>query len=225
MMAEYICPNCGSKVPTDQSGNGQDYAGHYDLRGVVRAGSNYVDSPHRSSGLLSNPVGIVIHYMMGTYAGSISWFKNPDSKVSAHFLMAKDGRWTQMVPVPDPDPDGPRDGRYQAWHCKGGNPRYIGIEHEGSGGPTEWTDEMLDTSSQMAAYLCSIYGIPIIGPPGPPGHREWFVGLGGHDNVPGNNHTDPGPHFPWERYLGLVARHSSGRVDAPSTQQVPATHP
>jgi N-acetyl-anhydromuramyl-L-alanine amidase AmpD len=222
-MTDRICPNCGSTIPADLAVNGQDLTMHHDLRGVARAVSSYVDSPHRSRGL--TPVGIVIHYMAGTYKGSIGWFQNPVSKVSAHFMMAKDGQWTQMVPLPDPDPDPPRDGRYQAWHCKGGNPRYIGIEHEGHGGVDEWTDDMLNTSSQMAAYLCSIYDIPIVGPPGPPGHREWFVGLGGHDNVPGNNHTDPGSHFPWKHYISLVEWYSSGRVDAPPARQYPATQP
>lgn len=48
----------------------------------------------------------------------ISTFKNPDEKVSAHYVIAKNGDIYQMV----------RDGD-KAWHCKGANAHTIGIEH------------------------------------------------------------------------------------------------
>lgn len=41
--------------------------------------------------------GIVIHSMVGTQAGSISWFKNPDAKASAHYCISKDGDVVQTV--------------------------------------------------------------------------------------------------------------------------------
>ena len=47
----------------------------------------------------SHPIRyIVIHVMQGSYNGAISWFQNPASNVSAHYLMrATDGDITQMV--------------------------------------------------------------------------------------------------------------------------------
>lgn len=163
----------------------------------------YVNSPHRSRPL--NPVGIVIHYTGGSYGSAVGWFQNPNSRVSSQTVHARDGRAVQMVPLPDPDPPvGPQDGRVKAWHCRKGNPRYIGIEHEGHGRPSDWTDPMLETSARWAAWCCDIYDIPVIGPPGGSGHRVWFEGFGGHYNVPTNTHTDPGPHFPWREYLSEV---------------------
>lgn len=41
--------------------------------------------------------GIVLHSMVGTQAGSISWFKNPNSKASAHYCISKTGEIVQCV--------------------------------------------------------------------------------------------------------------------------------
>ena len=41
---------------------------------------------------------VVIHYTEGSYAGCISWFKNCESSVSAHYVIrSADGQITQMV--------------------------------------------------------------------------------------------------------------------------------
>lgn len=50
--------------------------------------------------------GIVIHSMGGFYNGTISWFKNPDSKASAHYIISKKGEIRQMVEDKD-----------MAWHA------------------------------------------------------------------------------------------------------------
>lgn len=50
--------------------------------------------------------GVVLHSMWGTYAGSISWFKNPDAKASAHYCISKTGEITQCVEEKD-----------MAWHA------------------------------------------------------------------------------------------------------------
>ncbi|MFE2561186.1 N-acetylmuramoyl-L-alanine amidase [Streptomyces sp. NPDC059352] len=165
------------------------------------------------------PQGIVVHYTAGRYGGAVSWFQDPVSKVSAQFVVARDGRRVQMVPLPDPDTAGPRDGKYKAWHCRGGNGLYFGIEHEygyaGATGPADWTEEMLDSSAELSAYLCAVYGIPIEVPLDPD-TRDWFTGFGGHYNVPGNDHTDPGPYFPWDDYINRVEDYSSRLLESPS---------
>ena len=66
---------------------------------------------------------VVIHTTQGSYNGTISWFQNPASQVSAHYVVkSSDGAVTQMVREKD-----------IAWHA--GNWTYntqsIGIEHEG----------------------------------------------------------------------------------------------
>ena len=45
--------------------------------------------------------GLVVHIADGTFAGTISWERNPASNVSSHFVAAKDGRLAQMVDTHD----------------------------------------------------------------------------------------------------------------------------
>jgi N-acetylmuramoyl-L-alanine amidase len=40
------------------------------------------------------PKAIVLHHSGGSYAGGVSWIKNPASRVSYHCLVAQDGRRT-----------------------------------------------------------------------------------------------------------------------------------
>jgi hypothetical protein len=75
---------------------------------------------------------LVLHDTEGGYAGAISWFKNPKSQVSAHFVIKEDGaEATQMVDLAD-----------KAWHAKAFNPRSIGFEMAGIAakgfGEPEW---------------------------------------------------------------------------------------
>ncbi|GAA2442145.1 peptidoglycan-binding protein [Streptomyces macrosporus] len=127
---------------------------------------------------------VVVHVTQGSYAGSISWFQNPDSNVSAHYVIrSSDGQVTQTV----------RD-RDTAWHAKSGNPYSIGIEHEGYvDNPSWFTDAMYRSSAALTRHLCDRYGIPK--------DRTHIVG---HVEVPGNDHTDPGPNWNWTYYMQLV---------------------
>jgi N-acetyl-anhydromuramyl-L-alanine amidase AmpD len=40
------------------------------------------------------PEAVVLHHSGGSYAGGVSWIKNPESRVSYHVLVAPDGRRT-----------------------------------------------------------------------------------------------------------------------------------
>lgn len=96
---------------------------------------------------------IIMHTMDGFFNGSISWFKNPDAKASAHFLIAKDGRICQMVPFED-----------TAWHAKNLaiNRRSIGIEHEDERKPFESRpDSLYESSAQIVAEVAKKYSIPL----------------------------------------------------------------
>ncbi|MFR9726001.1 N-acetylmuramoyl-L-alanine amidase [Streptomyces sp. MS19] len=128
---------------------------------------------------------IVVHVMQGWYAGSISWFQNPASQVSSHYLVrSSDGDVTQMVRDAD-----------TAWHARSGNAYSIGIEHEGWVDDPAWfTDAMYRSSAALTRHLADRYGIPL--------DREHIIG---HVEVPGNDHTDPGPHWDWDFYMALVS--------------------
>ncbi|MCX4445993.1 peptidoglycan-binding protein [Streptomyces sp. NPDC087866] len=133
---------------------------------------------------------IVIHVTQGSYAGSISWFQDPVSEVSAHYVVrSSDGQITQMVRDAD-----------TAYHARSANASSLGIEHEGFiDDPTWFTDAMYRSSAALTASLCDTYGIPK--------DRAHIIG---HSEAPGNDHTDPGPYWDWDRYMELVKGNGTG---------------
>jgi hypothetical protein len=127
---------------------------------------------------------IVIHVTQGSYAGTISWFKDPAAQVSAHYVIrSSDGQITQMVAEKD-----------TAWHARSANPFAIGIEHEGYVDQPSWfTDAMYRSSAALTSNIAGRRGIPK--------DRDHIKG---HSEMPGNDHTDPGPNWNWDYYMQLV---------------------
>ncbi len=129
---------------------------------------------------------IVIHTTQGSYAGTVSWFKNPAAKVSAHYVVrSSDGQITQMV-----------DDKNIAWHDACFNSQSIGIEHEGFvADPGRWyTDAMYRSSARLTAYLADKYGVPK--------DRAHIQGHG--ETADCSDHTDPGSGWNWTKYMDLV---------------------
>src|SRR5260221_2175219 len=144
---------------------------------------------------------IVIHDTEGTYSWAISHFQDPASAASAHYVVSDLGQITQMVAEHD-----------IAWHAGNWdyNTRSIGIEHEGYAyaQPTWYTTAMYDASAQLAASICSRWGVPM--------DRTHVIG---HSEVPDPNnpglyggsdhHTDPGPYWDWTYYMGQAVDYAS----------------
>lgn len=144
---------------------------------------------------------VVIHTMEGSYAGSISWFQNCSSGVSAHYsLRSSDGEITQSVDEQD-----------VAWHAGDWdtNLKGIGIEHEGYVSDARWyTDAMYRASAALTRDICDRYGIPK--------DRAHVIG---HHEVPGCSspggggascHTDPGSNWDWDYYMSLINETGAG---------------
>lgn len=148
--------------------------------------SNYTDANRPNDYPIKK---IVIHTTQGSYNGAISWFQNPNSNVSAHYVLrSSDGHTTQMVCHKD-----------IAWHAGNWhyNTRSIGFEHEGYVQQNGWyTDTMLRISARIARQLADIYNINKV--------RDTINGIMGHNEVPNATHTDPGPYWDWKYYLALV---------------------
>ncbi|MBK7584739.1 MAG: N-acetylmuramoyl-L-alanine amidase [Myxococcales bacterium] len=129
---------------------------------------------------------VIIHTTQGSYAGTISWFKNSTSNVSAHYVVrSSDGQVTQMVDDAD-----------IAWHDGCFNSQTIGIEHEGFvADPGKWyTEAMYKASAKLTRWLCDQYGIPK--------DRKHIMG---HGEAPDcSDHTDPGSGWNWTHYMDLV---------------------
>lgn len=154
---------------------------------------------------------VVIHYTEGSYSGAISWFKNCDAQVSAHYVIrSADGQITQMVREKD-----------KAWHARTANGYTIGIEHEAYGNIWSFfTEEMYQSSANLVRSICERYE-PI------DGHRTFYrdtldsglclnngvhdlggetacIKIRGHQHYPDQSHTDPGPFWDWNYYYKLI---------------------
>ncbi len=154
---------------------------------------------------------VVIHYTEGSYAGCISWFKNCDAQVSAHYVIrSSDGQVTQMVREAD-----------KAWHARTANGYTIGIEHEAYGNIWSFfTEEMYQSSANLVRDICSRYEVI-------DGHRTFYrdtldsgiclnnglhdlggeeacTKIRGHQHYPDQSHTDPGPYWDWNYYYKLI---------------------
>ncbi|MEU9735614.1 N-acetylmuramoyl-L-alanine amidase [Streptomyces sp. NPDC048002] len=129
---------------------------------------------------------VVIHVTQTDYRNTLHVFGNPAKKVSAHYLVrSSDGHVAQCVRESD-----------IAWHAGDWdhNTRSIGIEHEGWVDRPAWfTDPLYAKSAALTAAICARHGIPR--------DRRHIIG---HHEVPGTDHTDPGPHWDWRRYMELV---------------------
>ncbi|WP_432013508.1 N-acetylmuramoyl-L-alanine amidase [Streptomyces cucumeris] len=129
---------------------------------------------------------VVIHVTQETFQDAMKIFQDPAKQVSAHYMVASaDGYIGQFVREKD-----------VAWHAGNSdyNNRSIGIEHEGWVDEPEWfTDALYESSAALTAAVCDRFAIPK--------DREHIIA---HSEVPGSDHTDPGPLWDWDRYLDLV---------------------
>lgn len=142
---------------------------------------------------------IIIHTIEGSEAGCISWFQNPSSRVSAHYVLSHAGRVTQMVRDED-----------RAWHAGNYNEQSIGIENEGWAGRNNWTDTQYRVLAQLTRALCDRYGIP-----------KTRAHILAHSEV-ASHKSDPGRFFDWDRFMTLVRGTGATTTTTPraSTQTV-----
>jgi N-acetyl-anhydromuramyl-L-alanine amidase AmpD len=164
------------------------------MRVLVLRSGNHTDS-NRTARTIDR---IVIHSTEGRFLGSVGWLRNPRSGGSSHLVVSRRGQIVQLVSVTD-----------VAWHS--GNNRWnrhsIGIEHEGWTGRGGFTEAEYRASARLVAYLAHQYGIAL--------DRGHVVG---HDEVPNpyrrglfggvDGHRDPGRHWNWRHYMGLVHAYS-----------------
>ena len=141
---------------------------------------------------------IVLHCPEGTLTGTIATFQRIiPPRVSAHYVIDRDGSITQMVQLKD-----------TAWHVCNANPFCIGIEmvdryaiagnlSNGCKRDPGWlTNPELASAVQLTAALMQKFNIPlqnVIGH-GDPYLRQF-----------GNVHTDPEKFFPWMQFRSMVS--------------------
>ncbi len=116
-------------------------------------------------------------------------------RVSAHFLVRRDGSVIQFVPT-----------LARAWHAgkssfagrSACNDFSVGIEVEGS-------DDVAFSPAQYAALVPLSLAIAA---------RHPLTDVVGHEHIAPGRKTDPGPHFSWQHYAALLVAEQQQRAAA-----------
>ena len=166
----------------------------------------FIESPHQTAAS-GRSIGIVVIHTMeiaeraGAAEVCARWFENPTSEVSAHYCVDADSI-VQCVREED-----------IAWHARGGNANSIGIELAGYARQRSlgWRDAysraVVERAARLTADVCARHGIPlrrlraaylVAGKRGVTGHADVSAAFRKSD------HWDPGPDFPWMRFLRLA---------------------
>ena len=160
---------------------------------------------------------LVIHYTAGSSAeGAVSWLKNERSRASAHLVIARDGRITQLVPFDR-----------VAWHAgmsswegrSSLNPYSLGIELANAGrldkAKTHWRawfgkeyedDEVMEATHKHGgkSFGWHLYTPEQIEAAVEVGtllvNKYELLDVVGHDDISPKRKSDPGPAFPMENY-------------------------
>ncbi|MSP26827.1 MAG: N-acetylmuramoyl-L-alanine amidase [Myxococcales bacterium] len=190
------------------------------------AGSLWRPSPNHSArpgGKAGDAQVVIIHTCEGTYSGCWSWLKNSGSGVSAHYVVNSTGKEvTQLV----------RENR-KAWHisadykcslnsgknCElngyGGNNFTVGIEHAGYAKQSSWDEGLLHASAKLTCDVSKGQDIA----------RDSYH-IVGHGQLQPYNRIDPGPNWPWGKYLALVNSYcGGGKPPEPPPPQDPPPQP
>ena len=137
-------------------------------------------------------VAIVNHITAGLMPATLNWLLNPTAKVSAHYLVTKDGRIIQMVADEDTAfavgiVNNPTWMLYD-----GSNPNNytLSIEHEALAGES-LTEQQYQASLALHWMLISKWQIPV--------DRDHIIGHDRLDSI--NRRNDPGSKFPWQRLI------------------------
>lgn len=137
---------------------------------------------------------IVIHTQQGSEHGTEAWFADPHAHASAHYGISFAGDVSQFVDDAD-----------TAWHAGNAviNKISIAVELEGFEEKGEFPPPMMAALAELVNELCTKYSIPV--------DRAHIIG---HAEVPdpnhpgkfggANNHTDPGPAFPFSELMAAL---------------------
>lgn len=130
---------------------------------------------------------VVLHYTaMGSVEAALDRLCDPDCEVSAHYVIAQDGRVFQLV-----------EESARAWHAGAGawagagdvNSRSIGIELDNDGaGP--FADPVMGALEGLLADIMKRHGLPP-------------KAVIGHADMAPDRKGDPGPYFDWKRLAQL----------------------
>ena len=144
---------------------------------------------------------VIIHTCEGDYTGCWSWLVNTASEVSAHYVVNENGSEVSEL-VREKDRAWQIAAYYdctlnQNFNCGMNGTQMnhftIGIEHGGYASQDSFPTSQLQKSAQLVCDITRRQGIP----------RD-SLHIVGHGQMQPSNRTDPGPHWPWHRYIAMV---------------------
>lgn len=144
---------------------------------------------------------VIIHTCEGAYTGCWSWLVNTASQVSAHYVVNESGSEVSQL-VREKDRAWQIAASYncalnQGFNCGMNgtqmNHMTIGIEHAGYASQDSFPTSQLQKSAQLVCDLTKRQGIP----------RD-SLHIVGHGQMQPANRTDPGPNWPWHRYIEMI---------------------
>lgn len=159
---------------------------------ILEADTSIVDAVHASPNIeprkdCDRPDMLILHYTgMHSAEKAIEWLAHPESKVSCHYVIGRDGRITQMVAE-----------SMRAWHAGVShwagetdiNSRSIGIEIDNPGhelGYLDFPKPQMRAVERLAADIVQRQGIP----------ADRVLA---HSDVAPIRKIDPGEKFDWAR--------------------------
>lgn len=199
-------PKCGSPPYLEPAGKTDEplaRGGAYESESSEYADAEgFVAAPHflRWTAAHDRPVDrIVIHITAGQsdYRRTVHFFQNPTRhgepiKVSAHYVVGREGEVVQMVRHND-----------IAYHASSANRRSIGIEHCARPPRTFSHDDLgimptasqYESSARLVRFLCELYSLPM--------DRTHILGHVEAD--PGTSHTDcPVGAWDWDQFMAIL---------------------
>ena len=156
-------------------------------QGTTMTSLDIIEAPSPNHDERGLPVSLVVlHYTgMKTAAAALGRLRDPQAKVSAHYLIAEDGHIIRLVP----------EGR-RAWHAgqaywrgiRDVNSASVGIELANRGhewGYEDFPQPQIDALLQLLPEIMQRHGIP----------PENVIG---HADIAPDRKVDPGERFPWQ---------------------------
>lgn len=115
-----------------------------------------LNTPNVTRGKRIRPQAIVLHHTDGGYEGSVDWCMRPESRVSYHAIVAKDGKRTTLA---DPDE--------RTWHAgvsswrgrRDLNSWSVGAAFEGNTYKRELGEAEMDSMAQYLVPIMKQYGL------------------------------------------------------------------
>lgn len=168
----------------------------------------------------SNVYYHIVHTTEGPYWGSISWLRDRRSYASTHAIMDAAGKHSAVL-VSDED---------IAWTA--GHSHYnrygLQLEQEGYAARGGFSEAFYKLSAHWAAHHLTKFKIPLrlgFDPDKSYSAQKggaYRAGIIGHHHVPyPSTHTDPGPHFDWEKLLFYTKRVIRGEEKEPPRPKEP----